>query len=103
MISIKLKWKRPKKASASVSDLRQMYTYCRFWDAEKAMLLYPGELRENKFQTFKTEDYSTNELEEAEKIKHQCKMGFVSVLDSNNNLDLNIGEKILKLLDINLE
>lgn len=97
------KWKRPKKTSASVSDLRQMYTYCRFWDAAKAMLLYPGDLKENKFQSFKTEDYSPNELNVAEKIKHQCKMGFVSVLDSDNTLDLNVGVKIKELLDINLE
>ena len=40
---IDTKWKRPTNQSSSVSDLRQMYTYNRFWNAKKAMLLYPGE------------------------------------------------------------
>ncbi|MFC5194808.1 McrC family protein [Bizionia hallyeonensis] len=96
---IDTKWKRPQKSSASVSDLRQMYTYCRFWDAKKAMLLYPGEDKENIFRSYKTDDYSKDHEDNHNLIDHQCKMGFVSVLDeSNDDLDLKIGEKILKLL-----
>jgi 5-methylcytosine-specific restriction enzyme subunit McrC len=94
------KWKRPNKSSASVGDLRQMYTYCRFWNAEKAMLLYPGDSRENKFQSFKTDDYSLIDSE-TEIIDHQCKMEFSSVLNSNNELDEDIGIKIIELLNLN--
>jgi 5-methylcytosine-specific restriction enzyme subunit McrC len=94
------KWKRPNKSSASVGDLRQMYTYCRFWNAEKAMLLYPGDFKENNFQSFKTDDYSFIDSE-AEIIDHQCKMGFISVLNSKNELDENIGTKIIELLNFN--
>ena len=54
---IDTKWKRPDKSSASVSDLRQMYAYCRFWDAESAMLLYPGDNTENKFKPYLKDDY----------------------------------------------
>ena len=95
---IDTKWKRPQKSSASVSDLRQMYTYCRFWDAEKAMLLYPGNLAENKFKSYLTDDYSKHLSDVTLEIDHQCKMGFVSVLNDIGELDNNIGSKILDLI-----
>ena len=95
---IDTKWKRPQRNSASVDDLRQMYAYCRFWNAEKAMLLYPGDFKTNMFQVFETDDYSVGQAGIL-KIDHQCKMGFVSVLnEENNDLDSEIGEIILKLL-----
>ena len=93
---IDTKWKRPKKASASVTDLRQMYVYSRFWNAKKALLLYPGEVRNNAFKIFKTDDYEIIN-NETSKIHHQCKMGFVSVLNELGNLDNNIGDRILKI------
>ncbi len=95
---IDTKWKRPLKSSASVNDLRQMYTYCRFWDAEKAMLLYPGNLAENKFKSYLTDDYSKHLSDVTLEIDHQCKMGFVSVLNDIGELDINIGSKILDLI-----
>ncbi|MWW23150.1 McrC family protein [Algibacter lectus] len=98
-IIIDTKWKRPNRSSASVGDLRQMYTYCRFWDAEKAMLLYPGDYAENKFKSYLTDDYSKHENDEASDIDHQCKMGFVSVLGEEGELDKDIGNKIIKLLE----
>ncbi|SDS31272.1 5-methylcytosine-specific restriction enzyme subunit McrC [Gillisia sp. Hel1_33_143] len=96
---IDTKWKRPLKSSASVSDLRQMYTYCRFWDAEKALLLYPGNYIENKFKVYETDDYSIHSNEGTLKIDHQCKMGYVSVLDDKRELSQTIGTTILNLLN----
>jgi hypothetical protein len=32
------------------------------------------------------------------KVKHQCKMGFVSVLDDDGELDEGIGRKVLGLV-----
>ena len=55
---IDTKWKRPSSSSASVGDLRQMYAYCRFWNAEKALLLYPGMKTNNTFNKYKTDDYA---------------------------------------------
>jgi len=104
---IDTKWKRPSSSSASVSDLRQMYTYCRFWDAKKALLLYPGESVDNQFKPYQTEDYIKLWDEDLDrhshnKIDHQCKMGFVSVLDQQTGeLDSNIGNEILNLLELN--
>ncbi|MDA9951949.1 McrC family protein [Chitinophagales bacterium] len=93
------KWKQPSNNSASVSDLRQMYTYCRFWKADKAMLLYPGDLAGNIFKEFKTADYFLLE-EKHEEIKHQCKMGYISVLNDAGELRDNLGEKVLSLMGI---
>ncbi|RIA09380.1 5-methylcytosine-specific restriction enzyme subunit McrC [Flavobacteriaceae bacterium MAR_2010_72] len=96
---IDTKWKRPTSSSASVGDLRQMYAYCRFWDAKKALLLYPGEMNDNTFNPFNTDDYSLDFENTAIIIDHQCKMGFVGVLNENgDDLDENIGAKILELL-----
>ncbi|MFC4267507.1 McrC family protein [Polaribacter marinivivus] len=96
---IDTKWKRPKNNTASVSDLRQMYAYCRFWDAEKAMLLYPGEERGNQFKSYLTDDYVIDEEKNHSQIEHQCKMRFVSVLEGDE-LDKKVGLKILKQLDL---
>ena len=35
------KWKRPKEFKANQQDLRQIYTYCRFWKAKQGVLIYP--------------------------------------------------------------
>lgn len=93
------KWKTPKNRTASISDLRQMYTYNRFWDAPKAMLLYPGESRGNAFMPFQTDDYHSPEDDVYHKIEHECKMGFVHVLDENGNL-AELGSTILSHLGI---
>jgi 5-methylcytosine-specific restriction enzyme subunit McrC len=98
---IDTKWKRPQKSTASVTDLRQIYSYCRFWDAEKGMLLYPGDIRHSKFQSYETIDYSLKNEDIPNLIEHQCKMGFVTVLDPlTNELSQTIGEDILNALGI---
>lgn len=98
---IDTKWKHPKQSSASVSDLRQMYAYGRFWDAEKALLLYPGEINSPDFKNFKTKDYRSYE-KGIEPITHYCKMGYVSVFEGDSNkLDLDLGQKVLALLELN--
>lgn len=88
---IDTKWKRPGTSSASVQDLRQMYTYNRFWSAAKAILLYPGDPIDNNFEEF---------YNQTDPIQHYCKMAFVSVLDSDGKLDHEIGKKILNELEI---
>ncbi|WP_405206399.1 5-methylcytosine restriction system specificity protein McrC [Aquimarina sp. LLG6339-5] len=87
---IDTKWKVPENSSVSISDLRQIYTYARFWKAEKVMLLYPGNRTSESFKHFENEK---------DDPMHQCKLGFVSVLDSNNKLDISIREKIINQLE----
>ncbi len=84
---IDTKWKRPNSSSASIQDLRQMYAYIRFWNASKAVLLYPGEPDGQKYHEFENE-YETP--------KHKCKMAFVSVLNKDGKLNESLGEEILK-------
>ncbi|HEA22941.1 hypothetical protein LCGC14_1378770 [marine sediment metagenome] len=97
---IDTKWKRPASNSASINDLRQMYAYCRFWNAEKALLLYPGKKDTNNFREYNTDDYFKIESGIG-RINHLCKMGFVSVIEEGTNqLDESIGEKIIALLEI---
>ena len=93
------KWKRPGD-SPSVSDLRQMYTYCRFWNAEKATLVYPGAPKKSNFKEFLTDDFYEVCDSEISDVRHKCKMDFISVLDENNNLRENIGEDIIASLGI---
>jgi len=94
------KWKRPLKSSASVHDLRQMYTYCRFWNAEKAVLLYPGQFSENKFKQYLTDDYVRDSTNNFQEIDHQCKMAFITVLDDKGQLNSTIGKEILDLMGL---
>lgn len=95
---IDTKWKKP-GYSASVEDLRQIYTYARFWDAKIVMLLYPGDVSQKRHGIFKTDDFELVEgtKDSGRKIEHHGVMGFVSVLDGDK-LNGDIGEKIFKLL-----
>ena len=99
---IDTKWKRPQNKSSSISDLRQMYVYNRFWNAQKAMLLYPGESNYNSFKKFETEDFVRNGSQ-TNSIIHLCKSGFISVLDENNKLSTTIGKEVLALLEEDLQ
>jgi 5-methylcytosine-specific restriction enzyme subunit McrC len=95
---IDTKWKRPQNKSSSISDLRQMYAYNRFWKAQKAMLLYPGESKNTSFNEFKTEDFFRDN-DQTTSIIHMCKSGFVSILDNDNKLSYTIGKQVLDLLE----
>lgn len=93
---IDTKWKvldidNPKPSD---DDLKQMYAYNLYWDAKRSMLLYPNSKKiDEKFGTYwKGRD---------ETKANECKVGFVNVLNSENQLDLNIGDLIIqKLVDI---
>jgi 5-methylcytosine-specific restriction enzyme subunit McrC len=77
-----------------------MYAYGRFWDAEKAVLLYPGDFDSPEFKAFKTDDFLMRD-DAYVQIKHRCKMGYVSVLDPiKGGLDDQIGYRVLSLLEI---
>lgn len=100
---IDTKWKRPKSKGISVEDLRQIYTYCRFWNADKGMLLYPG-IGEDEFKIYKTDDYLKNHDGKLTDLNHQCKLGLVSVLNEDGtDLNLNIGKEIFSLLEIEID
>lgn len=101
---IDTKWKTPGSSSASIQDLRQMYAYARFWNAEKVMLLYPGSRDRKRFQSFENEDYSfPNSDGTPELIDHRCKMAFAEIVDQGTNmLSSNVGTEILAMLNTNV-
>ena len=86
IIIIDTKWKRPGSASG-IEDLRQLYTYARFWQAEKVVLLYPGEDINTAFVPYR------NRAED--RIDHRCKSAFVSVVDTEGNLRRDVGERVV--------
>jgi 5-methylcytosine-specific restriction enzyme subunit McrC len=88
---IDTKWKRPTNNQPSVEDLRQMYTYARFWHTEKVMLLYPGDPIDSRFVSYRNQ--------EIDKKDHKCKVAFVSVLEGKL-LDSEIGKEVLELMRV---
>ena len=61
------------------------------------MLLHPGTNSENQFKSFLADHYSVDEDGNLDLINHQCKMGFVSVLNGSQLSD-DVGEDVLHLL-----
>lgn len=101
---IDTKWKRPGN-SASVEDLRQVYAYARFWDAEEVMLLYPGDSGNNRHGNYHTDDYKRKDDQNGTRIDHSARMGYVNVLKpwkegDKPTLKEGIGEEILKMIGI---
>lgn len=90
---IDTKWKRPFNNAASIEDLRQMYTYARFWNANKVMLLYPGEPYDSGYQSY------PNDIDKYEQRNehHRCKIGMVNVLD-DGKLSKRLAEGVLGLV-----
>ena len=91
-IIIDTKWKVVNNTDISVQDLRQMYTYSKFWNTPNTVLLYPGNFRNNNFINFDNQ-YDKPYLS-------RCKTCFVSVIDSNGSLNKNLATDIVGQLDL---
>ena len=88
---IDTKWKKPEKA-VEIQDLRQVYTYGKFWNSKKVMLLYPGN----------SQNYDSAEFEDDTKNKIRCYRYFGSVVSNNNGIaELNnkLGREIHERID----
>lgn len=93
ILIIDTKWKTPGYSSASNHDLRQMYTYNRYWNATKAVLLYPGKSNAYDYSPF---------LNQNDNVKHTCKMAFVSVVDENGSINKGFAGDLRKVFQIQL-
>lgn len=91
---IDTKWKILSSYKPSDDDLKQMFAYNLFWQAEKSMLLYPKINQEDsKFGNY---HHTPNENK-----SNQCKLGFINILDENGlrNSDY-IANKIFEKLKL---
>lgn len=93
-VVVDTKWKilDAQNPRPSDNDLKQMYVYNLYWNAQRSMLLYPS--------ATPTKQPFGNYLKGREKTTlNQCKVGFVNVInDDTQQLDLAIGDAILDQL-----
>ena len=88
---IDTKWKvlDIKNPKPSDDDLKQMYAYNLYWNANKSMLLYPSSIQvDERFGKYWKGRVNPED--------NKCKVGFINVLDAEGVLDLNIGSEILQ-------
>lgn len=90
---IDTKWKRSANHAASIEDLRQIYSYARFWNSNKVLLLYPGEPHDSGYQPYPNPLDLLNERTD----HHRCKTVYIQVLE-HQQLDKNLAPKILQHL-----
>jgi len=88
---IDTKWKIIDPTKPGDDDLKQMYAYNMYWEANKSMLLYPS-------SNPKESDYGS--FHKGRDGENKCKLGFVNVLDENGVLNLDIGNDILNAMGI---
>jgi 5-methylcytosine-specific restriction enzyme subunit McrC len=88
---IDTKWKTIDPTEPGDNDLKQMFAYNMYWNAEKSMLLYPS-------SKVLTTDFG--KFHKGKQTDNLCKLGFVNVIDNNGNLDLKIGEVVMNLMGI---
>ena len=83
---IDTKWKIIDAHHPSDDDLKQMFAYNAYWEADKSMLLYPRtQSQPEKFGVF----------HKGIPEQSRCKLGFVNVLNENGGLNTEIGKEIL--------
>lgn len=87
---IDTKWKLVDIDHPSDEDLKQMYAYNMYWNAHRSMLLYP--------KTNNTSDGEFGKFHKGSDEGSYCKMGFINIIDSYNQLNQNIAKEIIDKL-----
>ena len=88
---IDTKWKIIDPTEPGDNDLKQMFAYNMYWNAEKSMLLYPSS---------KVLTTNFGKFHKGKQTDNLCKLGFVNIIDNHGNLDLKIGEVVINLMEI---
>lgn len=86
IIVLDTKWKIPNDRRPSDADLKQMFVYNLWWNADTALLLYPGKFEECKgsYRHFSLSE-SWKKKEDEEFFNH-CSMVFLDVFDEKGKL-----------------
>lgn len=93
---IDTKWKIVDSNNPSDDDLKQMFAYNLHWKAEKSLLLYPKIEQEDSSLGSYHYNPTLNINEEYIKIKNQCKLGFIDLVENNGLKESHlIAEEIL--------
>jgi 5-methylcytosine-specific restriction enzyme subunit McrC len=93
-IIIDTKWKIINTYKPSDDDLKQMFAYNLFWEAEKSMLLYPKVNQDDSV-------FGNYHHIPTEKEVNQCKIGFIEIIDKKGlRKNIDIAEEIFQKLEI---
>lgn len=91
-IVVDTKWKVLKNRSPSIEDLRQMYVYSEYFNAERTVLLFPnvGSLTDFPSTPFAPRDANARNI--------SCQLCFVSII-KGEQLNFNLGRDILEKIN----
>ena len=87
-IVLDTKWKVLQASSPAMEDLKQMYIYCRYFKANKGILLFPS--ANPKIDQPKATPFLDTESE------INCQVQFINVMNQNGQLKRNLGQEILQ-------
>jgi 5-methylcytosine-specific restriction enzyme subunit McrC len=90
---IDTKWKVRQNMAPSSADLQQIYAYSKYWQADKVMLLYPSpsDNLSGEFIRFRPI---------CDKDQANCKVGAINILNSENKIRKDLGERLIELLEL---
>lgn len=100
---IDTKWKNINYTNPSTHDLRQMYVYNEYWNANKSLLLYPSNTSELElvFDKFQDLDRHKKEVLGDYVGHHKCGLGKISIFNlDKKTLNQQIGKHILNWFNI---
>ena len=82
------KWKLPKNGQPGTADLRQIYAYCRFWGAEKGVLIYPGIAGITQSKIYEIVDLLEDGFNELGTVKHKAEVWKVPADPDGSELEM---------------
>ncbi len=86
------KWKVLQNNSPSMEDLKQLYIYCQYFDAELGILLYP------KVHAIGNSSIIPFQLAQNEAATIHGQVLFLNILDQAGQLNKNLGKELIALL-----
>jgi 5-methylcytosine-specific restriction enzyme subunit McrC len=94
---IDTKWKLPERNKPSDNDLKQMFAYNHYWKCTHSLLLYPSDSTESGLKGGYSEKVLINEKQK----DHYCSMGYLDLVEYNQNKGWNLSSAVLNMLEIN--